>query len=168
MRANLEELPAFAHLAARIGVPEIYVQRLVFYGQGLAVREQSLHGSLREREQRLIDESEREARAFGVTVRASGLTTPLRSLKGTVEHERPWSGCQRPWTLSYVTANGNVLPCCISPWVAKNYTGTILGNAFEQGFSNIWNGERYQRFRTEFESNTPPDPCRGCGQLWSI
>ncbi len=168
MRANLEELPAFVRLAAGIGVPEVYVQRLVFYGQGLAVQEQSLHGSLREREQCLIDEAEREARAAGIALKASGLTTPLQSLKGTAEEKRPWSGCQRPWTLSYVTANGNVLPCCISPWVAKNYSGIILGNAFQGRFSEIWNGERYQKFRTDFESDTPPDPCRGCGRLWSI
>ena len=168
MRANLEELPAFLRLASKIGVAEVYVQRLVFYGQGLAVQEQSLHGSLQERERRLIEEAEEEAQASGIMLKASGLTTPLESLKGAVEDRRPWSGCQRPWTLSYVTANGNVLPCCISPWVAKNYAGTILGNAFEQRFSDIWNGERYQQFRTDFESDTPPDPCRGCGRLWSI
>ncbi len=168
MRANLEELPGFVRLAAKIGVPEVYVQRLVFYGQGLAVQEQSLHGSLQEREQRLIEEAERVARTSGLTLKASGLTTPLQSLKGTAEGKRPWSGCQRPWTLSYVTANGNVLPCCISPWVAKDYAGTILGNAFEGRFSDLWNGERYQQFRTDFESDTPPDPCRGCGRLWSI
>lgn len=168
MRANLEELPTFVRLAAKIGVPEVYVQRLVFYGQGLAVQEQSLHGSLQEREQHLVEEAERVARTSGLTLKASGLTTPLQSLKGTAEGKRPWSGCQRPWTLSYVTANGNVLPCCISPWVAKDYAGTILGNAFEGRFSDIWNGERYQQFRTDFESDTPPDPCRGCGRLWSI
>ncbi len=168
MRVNLEELPAFVRLAAGMGVPEVYVQRLVFYGQGLAVHEQSLHGSLQEREQHLIEEAEREAAAAGITLKASGLTTPLQSLKGTDEDKRPWAGCQRPWTLSYITANGNVLPCCISPWVAKNYSATILGNAFEQYFADIWNGERYAQFRTDFESDTPPDPCRGCGRLWSI
>ncbi|MGH7262704.1 MAG: SPASM domain-containing protein [Candidatus Rokuibacteriota bacterium] len=168
MRANLEELPAFVRLASKIGVPEVYVQRLVFYGEGLAVQEQSLYGSLQEREQHLIEEAELEARAAGIALKASGLTTPLGSLKGTAEGKRPWSGCQRPWTLSYVTANGNVFPCCISPWVAKDYAGTILGNAFEERFADIWNGERYQQFRTDFESDVPPDPCRGCGRLWSI
>ena len=168
MRVNLEELPAFVRLAAGMGVTEVYVQRLVFYGQGLAVQEQSLHGSLREREPRLIEEAEREAGIAGITLKASGLTTPLQSLQGTVEERRPWSGCQRPWTLSYVTANGNVLPCCISPWVAKDYSGLVLGNAFEERFDQIWNGDRYQRFRADFESDTPPDPCRGCGRLWSI
>jgi MoaA/NifB/PqqE/SkfB family radical SAM enzyme len=168
MRANLEELPQLVRLAARLGVRELYVQRLVFYGQGLAVQEQSLHGSLQAREARVIKEAEGEARAAGVTLRASGLTTPLQSLNGTAAERRPWSGCQRPWALSYVTANGNVLPCCISPWVARSYSGIILGNAFEQRFSDIWNGERYRQFRTDFESDAPPDPCRGCGRLWSI
>jgi radical SAM protein with 4Fe4S-binding SPASM domain len=167
MLANLEELPGFVRLAAGIGVGEVYVQRLVFYGRGLAVQEQSLHGSLQEREQRLIEEAELVARTSGITVKASGLTTPLQSFAGR-EDARPWAGCQRPWTLSYVTANGNVLPCCISPWVAKDYARTILGNALEERFADIWNGERYQQFRTDFESDTPPDPCRGCGRLWSI
>jgi MoaA/NifB/PqqE/SkfB family radical SAM enzyme len=168
MRVNLDELPAFVVLAEKIGVPEVYVQRLVFYGQGLAVEAQSLHGALQAREKRLLEEAARVALTAGITLRASGLTTPLGSLGGTSEERRPWAGCQRPWTLSYVTANGNVLPCCISPWVAKNYSGTILGNAFEQRFGDIWNGERYQQFRAHFESDTPPDPCRGCGRLWSI
>jgi radical SAM protein with 4Fe4S-binding SPASM domain len=168
MKANLDELPAFVRLAARVGVPEVYVQRLVFYGQGLAVQEQSLHGAVREREQCLIEEAEGLARASGIAFKASGMTAPLASLKGTELGRRPWSGCQRPWTLSYVTANGNVLPCCISPWTAKDYPGAVLGNAFAQEFSAIWNGERYQQFRKDFETDVPPDPCRGCGLLWSI
>ncbi|MFQ5960956.1 MAG: radical SAM/SPASM domain-containing protein [Candidatus Methylomirabilales bacterium] len=168
IKANLEELPTFVHLAARMRVPEVYVQRLVYYGHGMAVAEQSLHRALQEREQRLIEEADGLARAFGITFKASGLTAPLESLQGTELGRRPWSGCQRPWTLSYVTANGNVLPCCIAPWTAKNYRGALLGNAFTEDFSGIWNGERYQQFRETFESDVPPDPCRGCGLLWSI
>ncbi len=167
MQVNLEELLAFVRLAAGIGAPAVHAQRLVFYGKGLAVEGQSLHGRLREREQRIIDEAERCARERGISFTASGATTPQESLSGSPS-PRPWSGCQRPWTLSYVTANGNVLPCCISPWTARDYEGAILGNAFEEKFSRIWNGERYQKFRESFESDTPPDPCRGCGMLWSI
>ena len=44
----------------------------------------------------------------------------------------------------------------------------LVGNAFAQEFSAIWNGERYQQFRKDFETDVPPDPCRGCGLLWSI
>jgi len=167
-RANVEELPAFVELAARMGVGEAYVQRLVFNELGLATAANALHGKLQERERALLAEAEAIARSRGVALRASGLTSPLASLEGDGKAARPWSGCQRPWTLAYVTANGNVLPCCISPWVARDYAGLILGNAFDEQLASIWDGERYQKFRRDFESATPPDPCRGCGLLWSI
>jgi MoaA/NifB/PqqE/SkfB family radical SAM enzyme len=167
-RTNVEELPAFVQLAAELGVAEVYVQRLVFNGLGLATDANALHGKLREREHALLAEAEAVAERRHVTVRASGLTTPLASLQGRGGSARHWAGCQRPWTLAYVTANGNVLPCCISPWVARDYRALILGHAFEDRFETIWDGERYQRFRAAFESDTPPDPCRGCGLLWSI
>jgi MoaA/NifB/PqqE/SkfB family radical SAM enzyme len=167
-RANVEELPAFVQLAADLGVPEVYVQRLVFNGLGLATDANALHGRLRDREQALLADAEAIATRHGIAMRASGLTTPLASLHGGGDQARHWAGCQRPWTLAYVTANGNVLPCCISPWVARDYRALILGNAITERFEAIWDGERYQRFRTDFESDTPPDPCRGCGRLWSL
>jgi MoaA/NifB/PqqE/SkfB family radical SAM enzyme len=166
-RANVDELPGFVQLAADLGVGEVYVQRLVFNGLGLATEANALHGRLRAQERERLAEAETLATRHGIAVRASGLTNPLGSLQPS-DDARPWSGCQRPWTLAYVTANGNVLPCCVSPWVARDYAGLILGNAFGEPFEKIWNGARYQQFRTDFETNTPPDPCRGCGRLWSI
>jgi len=170
MQANLAELPGFVRLAASLGVGEVYVQRLVFYGEGLAVEAQSLFRQLAADEERLLGEAEAVAREARIAIRASGMTTPLKSLGGDdgADARRPWARCQRPWTLSYVTANGNVLPCCISPWTAKDYAGLILGNAFREDFAEIWHGDRYQRFRTDFETDVPPDPCRGCGRLWSL
>jgi MoaA/NifB/PqqE/SkfB family radical SAM enzyme len=170
MKANLAELPAFVRLAASLGVRDVYVQRLVFYGEGLAVEAQSLFRQLRADEERLLAEAEVAAQEAGIALQASGMTTPRKSLGGDdgLDARRAWAGCQRPWTVSYVTANGHVLPCCISPWTAKDYAGLILGDAFRTGFAEIWNGVRYRQFRTDFESDVPPDPCRGCGRLWSI
>jgi MoaA/NifB/PqqE/SkfB family radical SAM enzyme len=167
-RVNLDELPAFVRLASALGVGEVYVHRLVWNGLGLATEANSLHARLRERERSLLEEAEALARNLGIAVAASGLTTPLTSLSGPVAAHRPWAGCQRPWTVSYVTANGNVLPCCISPWVARDYGKLILGNALAQPFDEIWNGTGYREFRTAFESDRAPDPCRGCGLLWSF
>ena len=166
-RSNIEELPGFVQLAADLGVGEVYVQRLVFNGLGLATEANALHGRLRALELARLAEAEALAARHGIALRASGLTSPLASLQ-TSDEARPWSGCQRPWSLAYVTANGNVLPCCISPWVAHDYAGLILGNAFGEPFGKIWDGARYQKFRADFETATPPDPCRGCGRLWSI
>ena len=167
IKRNLRELPDFVRLAGKIGATRVNVQRLVHYGQGLAVQDQSLHGALTTLEAEMFAEATRISQELGIGLSASGNTTPEDSFTPE-ERERPWSGCQRPWSLSYVTANGNVLPCCISPWTAKDYAGLILGNAFTESFAEIWNGERYQQFRTRFESKEAPDPCRGCGHLWSI
>src|SRR5262245_59581652 len=104
-RANVEELPAFVQLAVELGVGEVYVQRLVFNGLGLAVDANALHGKLREREQTLLADAETLATAHGIAIRASGLTTPLASFQGSEDTTRPWAGCQRPWSLAYVTAN---------------------------------------------------------------
>jgi MoaA/NifB/PqqE/SkfB family radical SAM enzyme len=166
MKKNLRELPDFIRLAGKIGAAEVNVQRLIYYGQGLAVQEQSRYGALTALETRMLAEADHLCRELGILLTASGDTTPEASLTPE-ECDRPWAGCQRPWSLSYVTANGNVLPCCISPWTAKDYAGLILGNALQDSFVEIWNGKRYQRFRTQFESHAAPDPCRGCGRLWS-
>ncbi len=167
MKRNLAELPDFIRLAAKVGAAQVNVQRLVHYGEGLAVQDQSVYGTLTAMEERLLAEAGRLSQELGILLSASGNTTPVESLTPD-ERERPWSGCQRPWSLSYITANGNVLPCCISPWTARDYPGLILGNALAEPFAKIWNGGRYQQFRTQFETRDAPDPCRGCGRLWSI
>jgi MoaA/NifB/PqqE/SkfB family radical SAM enzyme len=166
MRNNVRELPDFIRLAGKVGAAEVNVQRLIYYGQGMAVQEQSLYGTLTALETQLLAEAAELGRELGISLKASGDTTPEASLTPE-ERERPWAGCQRPWRLSYVTANGNVLPCCISPWTARNYAGLILGNALQESFIEIWNGERYQQFRAQFETRDAPDPCQGCGRLWS-
>jgi len=166
-RRNAQELPDFVRLAARIGADRVNLQRLVYYGEGLAVAEQSLHGGLQSREDEYLAQASRLAAELGISLQASGNSTPEASFTPD-ERPRPWAGCQRPWTLSYVTANGNVLPCCISPWTTRNYQRLILGNVHQQPFVEIWNGPRYQEFRTRFETEEAPDPCHGCGRCWAI
>src|SRR5438445_2333768 len=97
-RANVEELPAFVQLAADLGVPEVYVQRLVFNGLGLATDANALHGKLREREQTLLAEADALATRQGIAMRASGLTTPLASLHGSRDRSRHGAGCHVPST----------------------------------------------------------------------
>jgi hypothetical protein len=84
-------------------------------------------------------------------------------------HEaRPWSACRRPWTLVYVTVHGNVLPCCIAPWITDHYESIVLGNLFERSLDDIWWGRRYVGFREAIQTEAPPECCRGCGVTWSL
>jgi MoaA/NifB/PqqE/SkfB family radical SAM enzyme len=174
MQENLEQLPDFVRLGADLGVPEVYLQRLVFFGDGeriaedaTMVPEQSLFGTLEQRQAALITTCEHLAEALGVIFRASGATTPHESV--AVQGAQPWQGCYRPWALIYVTANGNLLPCCIAPFATPEYSNLMLGNIFEHPLAELWNGTSYQDLRHAVLSNAPaPWPCQHCGVRWSL
>jgi MoaA/NifB/PqqE/SkfB family radical SAM enzyme len=172
LRETIAQLPDFVRLAADIGIPEVYLQRLVHFddgrGQGVAVADQSLYESRSAEAAASIAAATRLGLAFGVRLRASGATTPEESLWRREGDARPWSHCRRPWTLMYITANGNVLPCCVSPFVERDYDALVLGNAFAQPLAVIWKGEAYRRFRGALLSDAPPHCCAGCGVRWSL
>ena len=166
MRENLPELPAVIERAAAMGVTAINLQRLVYFGVGEAVERQSVFGAQAgEDDERLIDECIEVASRVGVRLEGSGRRDAQNAF-AAVESRRPWSGCGRPWRSTYVTANGNVLPCCIAPFSTHDYGGIILGNVFERPISEIWQGDRYREFRRAHRSDTPPEPCAGCGTRW--
>ena len=174
MQENLHELLDFVRLGAAIGVPEVYLQRLVYFGDGYRpddastmAPEQSLFGTLAEQQETLILAAEALAQALGLRFRASGATTPHESI--SVKGEYPWQGCLRPWRLMYITANGNALPCCIAPFATAAYRDIMLGNIFEHPLADVWNGSRYQELRAAVLSEGPaPWPCEHCGVKWSL
>lgn len=168
LHENLAELPGLVPIAVRAGARGIHLQRLVYNGLGLAVKEQSLYGRLAPEEAAALREAEALAAAAGLAFSASGAATPEVSLTPHGASTRPWSHCRRPWTLVYVTVHGNVLPCCIAPWVADSYEGIVLGNLFAQSLETIWWGAGYQAFRGALLTEAPPQPCRGCGVFWSL
>ncbi len=167
MRDNLEEIPGLVPLATRVGASAIHLQRLVYNGLGIATVEQSLHARLTERQRTLIRITHEAAAAAGLDFSASGAAAPEISLAPT-EAARPWSACRRPWTLAYVTVHGNVLPCCIAPWITGHYAGIILGNLYRESLEDIWWGGRYETFRRDIQTDRPPEPCVGCGVKWSL
>jgi MoaA/NifB/PqqE/SkfB family radical SAM enzyme len=169
MRENIEELPRVVELAAEAGVAEVYVQRFIYFGKGLAQQEQALFAQAHQRELALIQQAGARCRELGIQFRATGAATPVEYLaRGTQPGERPWSGCHRPYALAYVTAHGTVFSCCFAPFHPGRASERQLGNAFEQPFAMIWNGERYRAFRQAFASDAPWDQCAGCGSKWSL
>jgi radical SAM protein with 4Fe4S-binding SPASM domain len=170
-RENITELPGLIKIAADIGVPEVYLQRLVYFqddsGYGVARQDKTLVEAEKKTSD-LILESQELADRLGVSFKASGGTTPFASLQGQDHALAPWRKCHRPQTLAYITANGNVLPCCISPFATIDYAAIVLGNVFAEPFADIWRGSKYQNFRRQRQTGTPPVCCRGCGLFWSL
>lgn len=174
MRENLGQLPGLVRLAARTQVPEVYVQRLVYAmdgrsGEGMRRDQQALYGQVDAQVQSVIDECTALSEELGVSFRASGATDPGLSLTAAQAYAKhPWTTCSRPWTTAYITANGNALPCCISPFSVVDYQELVLGNVWKRPFSEIWNDEPYRAWRRALLSAEPRETCRGCGVWWSL
>jgi MoaA/NifB/PqqE/SkfB family radical SAM enzyme len=174
MRENIRELPDLVRLASRMGVKEVYVQRMVYYldsenAPGMMEAGHALFDDFDEVADQCVAEAELAAKENGITLRASGATDPRKSLSASMLRDhQPWQGCLRPWTTAYITANGNCLPCCISPFATNDYGSLKMGNLLETNFTEIWNDADYQQWRTALLSDQPPTPCKGCGVHWSL
>jgi len=174
MQVNLSQLLDFVRLAAQIGVPEIYLQRLVYFGGGEEIgenttmkAEQSLHTALEGQQIKMISACEELAAELGLVFRASGAATPSESVSAM--GSQPWQNCKRPWGLMYITANGAALPCCIAPFATQEYPQIVLGNILQNSVVEVWNGIPYQELRTAVLSDAPaPWPCQFCGVKWSL
>ncbi len=169
LKETVGQLCDFVRLARDIDVPEVYLQRLVYFpeGQGLARPQSALFAGGDDAEGKLIREAEELACRLGIAFNASGATDPAASLKPE-ETAQPWSLCRRPWSLMYVTAQGRAIPCCIAPFSMRGYDSFTLGDATQHTLREIWNGEKYQAFRNALLSDQPPAACAGCGLRWSL
>jgi MoaA/NifB/PqqE/SkfB family radical SAM enzyme len=173
LKENIAELPAVIRMAAHMGVPEVYLQRMVYYvdgpanAPGMMSEGHGLFATFDEQVAEIVAASEALAQTLGVKLWASGATTAKESISAKQE-PRPWSACLRPWTTAYITANGNALPCCISPFATRDYNSLKLGNIFENPFVEVWNAPAYQRWREWLLSDAPHPACAGCGVHWSL
>lgn len=174
-RENLQELPDLLRLAAKLRVPEVYMQRMVFFAKapeqqyGMARDDLAIFGKEDDVEDKIISDCAKLSAELGVNFLASGGRDPISSFAAAREADfAPWQACMRPWTTAYVTANGNCLPCCISPFATNDYESLILGNLFERPFHVIWNETLYQKFRTDLLSEHPHQACASCGVYWSL
>jgi MoaA/NifB/PqqE/SkfB family radical SAM enzyme len=166
LKTNIAELPSLIDVAHAAGISEVYLQRLVHSGRGLATGDEALYWQMDASEQAAIETAQARADERGITLRGSSEALPAKVAPESAL--APWRACRRPWSLVYITANGNVLSCCIAPFTDAPYEGLILGNAFEQPLDEIWNGDRYQGWRAAMLEGTPPAACSGCGSAWAL
>jgi radical SAM protein with 4Fe4S-binding SPASM domain len=171
LRETIEELPEFVRVASEIGIREVYLQRLVFFDRdtiGLARPDQALFEQMKADEATHLRAAEELATSLGMTFSASGAASEPGESLTRKTNDNPWSLCRRPWTVMYFTANGRALPCCIAPFSQHGYENYTLGDATQETLREIWNGERYRKFRHDLLSESPPQACANCGLRWSL
>lgn len=72
--------------------------------------------------------------------------------------------CIMPWTSSYISASGDVVPCCylVKDSLPKD-SRPIMGNIEKQGWQGIWNGDKYREMRRSIKRGERPYPaCKTC------
>ena len=57
--------------------------------------------------------------------------------------------CSWPWTSTYLSKTGDIVPCCI----IGDEKVESFGNINSDNFSNIWNSSKYIKFRNEIKNN---------------
>jgi MoaA/NifB/PqqE/SkfB family radical SAM enzyme len=84
---NLAELPGLVRLAARLGVPEVYVQQMTYFAQepgqqyGMARQELAIFGPDHNYQEAVIAECETLSAELGLDFRAAGAREPRHSLE---------------------------------------------------------------------------------------
>jgi MoaA/NifB/PqqE/SkfB family radical SAM enzyme len=152
MRQNVDELPDFVDWAADLGASQVLVWDCMDSQDGNVALSVA------------ADRSGAEARYAEARTRAEragiAITLPapfaVEDPEGHGGEELVAFRCNLPWTHSYVSPNGDAVPCC--------YFNKVMGNVFEEPFEAIWNGPRYRQLRADITAGRYPTPCIGCPQ----
>jgi radical SAM protein with 4Fe4S-binding SPASM domain len=75
------------------------------------------------------------------------------------EMKDKYNKCLSPWSSIDITAAGDVAPCHI-------FYDLIFGNLNENNIFEIWNGDKFQKFRNYFSQNNLLPICSGCCILY--
>lgn len=165
-RHNLCELPRIVDIAAHVGADEVFLQRLVYFGQGRASADDSVHDRLTDAHREAIDEATRRAARLGIALGACGGHAPRDMLASTGDRVA-WRECRRPSDSTVILANGDVVPCCICTFVAP-LQQIRMGNVRREPLASVWNGPRYAELRAEHALAAGPAYCTSCGVRWSM
>ncbi|MCD4782717.1 MAG: radical SAM protein [Candidatus Eremiobacteraeota bacterium] len=104
--------------------------------------------------QEIIDETEKKAKKAGIPI-TWNMNVP--SKKDDISH------CTS-WIQPFIFSSGEVIPCCAGNEANKRdfQKKYSFGNVFKSSFRDIWNGEKYKRFREKIHNGETPIHCRDC------
>jgi MoaA/NifB/PqqE/SkfB family radical SAM enzyme len=172
MRANLHELPALLRLLDAHRVRELLVQRLssdLSQPQLPAryipirdyVRDAELRPSDLPRAAQVFAQARDLAVSLGITLHLPRLDTPTARPSGAASGT---PRCTWPWDQLYITAAGEMLPCCMVATADRASFGQVFDEvgAGRPRLSDRWHGERARAFRAGLASDHPPSVCRSC------
>jgi radical SAM protein with 4Fe4S-binding SPASM domain len=149
-KENLDELPLIIQLAKDTNVDEITFQ--TFLNNWAQDNIKSITKDLEvdtssQKYFTMIDEAQQ---------RAKELNVKLNIYKDNYLSKK--NKCRWPFRSAFISANGDVVPCC----VLSNSDIIKMGNIFEEPFKDIWNSKAYIEFRERIKKHDLYDFCKNC------
>jgi radical SAM protein with 4Fe4S-binding SPASM domain len=71
---------------------------------------------------------------------------------------QPYLNCLQPWEYIQISVEGDILPCCA---ILGSDKAEVMGNLHHESFAEIWDGDRFRRFRGTAGRGTNPI-CNAC------
>ncbi len=150
-RNNLEEVLSIPEVASKLGIDRLRFVMAVQYTQQSAVSGQPQIPDPKI----LIHDADIES---GLMNSLSDKCKRYNLGFSFTTSEKKFRTCWWPNGGIYITYDGFITPCCLrmDPLVYN------FGNIFKDSIDVIFNGEKYQGFRTSFREGRVPDVCANC------
>jgi radical SAM protein with 4Fe4S-binding SPASM domain len=100
-----------------------------------------------------------------INSRGDSIPKDLKVMKWNNDRKPRLKSCWEPQYFIGIDYNGNVVPCCEVRSDIPKHQCMVFGNAFEKSLEEIWNDERYSKFRETMKKGNVdeyPDPCKFC------
>src|ERR1022692_1907398 len=81
-----------------------------------------------------------------------------RKIKDLKSAENSQAFCMKPWVHLFVSQNGTVVPCCLTPWEKEQ----ALGDINEKTVEEIWNGAEIRELRLKMLRDEKDSLCWQC------
>ena len=158
-QANIREIEEWVRLAADLGADRIAASHLVAHTPEQRVESLANSPEGRACSDEFLTKAKDVALEIGIPAEFPdpfGARKPLPPTPADPPGSSNVRICDLPWSESWVSASGDVYPCCFPDKVPS------MGNIADGGFRDVWNGADYRDWRSRLESASPPEPCRTC------
>jgi radical SAM protein with 4Fe4S-binding SPASM domain len=160
MYENKDELCGILKIAKESGVDLVVVKQQCFYGN---IEAGNAYCERFNSEPEVFEKAIRYGDDIGMENDIKELYDEFKlAARGVFDKEK----CIMPWMSSYISANGNVVPCCYlaNDSLALFEENTpVMGNIKRQSWKEIWNGDKYREMRRLLKRGEKPYPaCKTC------
>lgn len=166
MRGNLDELPELVRLLHAHRVGELLVQRLSsdmeqpdLPARYIPIRAYVNDAELRPEDLPHAESVFAQARALAAQF---GMQLHLPRLSGRSAPPDSGPRCRWPWDQLYITAAGELLPCCMVATADRASFGRVFDGDSPHGLIDRWHGDAARDFRRALDGGEAPHVCKSC------